>query len=173
MGGEAPPTHEQYATVLMPMLRELEATILLEPGRSIVGNAGALLTRVLYRKETPDKKFVVIDAAMNDLIRPSFYDAYHDIRPVSEARTTAPTETADVVGPVCESGDFLAKDRALPRVEENDLLAVMSAGAYGFAMASNYNARPRAAEVLVEGSRYTIVRRRETYEDLVAGEVIP
>ena len=170
---EAPPTHEQYATVLLPILNELGATVLLEPGRSIVGNAGALLTRVLYRKETSDKKFVVIDAAMNDLIRPSFYDAYHEIRPVDEARTNAPAETADVVGPVCESGDFLAKDRALPRVEENDLLAVMSAGAYGFAMASNYNARPRAVEVLVDGSRYTIVRRRETYEDLVAGEVIP
>jgi diaminopimelate decarboxylase len=170
---EAPPTHEQYATVLVPMLRELGATILLEPGRSIVGNAGALLTRVLYRKQTPEKKFVVIDAAMNDLIRPSFYDAYHEVRPVDEARRDGPSETADVVGPVCESGDFLAKDRELPRAEENDLLAVMSAGAYGFAMASNYNARPRAAEVLVDGSRYTIVRRRETYEDLVAGEVIP
>jgi diaminopimelate decarboxylase len=170
---EAPPTQEQYATVLVPMLRELGATILLEPGRSIVGNAGALLTRVLYRKQTPEKKFVVIDAAMNDLIRPSFYDAYHEVRPVDEARRDGPSETADVVGPVCESGDFLAKDRELPRAEENDLLAVMSAGAYGFAMASNYNARPRAAEVLVDGSRYTIVRRRETYEDLVAGEVIP
>jgi diaminopimelate decarboxylase len=170
---EAPPTPEQYAMVLVPMLREFGATVLLEPGRSIVGNAGALLTRVLYRKQTPDKNFVVIDAAMNDLIRPSFYDAYHELRPVDERRRDGPRETADVVGPVCESGDFLAKDRELPRVEENDLLAVMSAGAYGFAMASNYNARPRAAEVLVDGSRYTIVRRRETYEDLVAGEVIP
>jgi diaminopimelate decarboxylase len=170
---ETPPTHEQYATVLVPMLRELGATILLEPGRSIVGNAGALLTRVLYRKETPDKRFIVVDAAMNDLIRPSFYDAYHEMRPVDEARTAAPRETADVVGPICESGDFLARDRELPRLEEQDLVAVMSAGAYGFAMASNYNARPRAAEVLVDGSRHTIVRRRETYEDLVAGEAIP
>jgi len=113
-----------------------------------------------------------VDAAMNDLIRPSFYDAYHEIRPVEFARTTAPVETADVVGPICESGDFLAKDRALPTVEEGDLLAGMSAGAYGFAMASKYNARPRAAEVLVDGAGYTIVRRRETYEDLVAGETM-
>ena len=170
---EAPPTHAEYATVLLPMLRETGATILLEPGRSIVGNAGALLTRVLYRKETPDKKFVVIDAAMNDLIRPSLYDSYHEMRPVDEGRGEAPGEKADVVGPVCESGDFLARDRELPRMEEGDLLAVMSAGAYGFAMASNYNARPRAAEVLVDGGRYTIVRRRETYEDLILGEVIP
>jgi diaminopimelate decarboxylase len=170
---ETPPTHAQYATVLLPMLRETGATILLEPGRSIVGNAGALLTRVLYRKETPDKKFVVIDAAMNDLIRPSLYDAYHAMLPLDEARRAAPSEKVDVVGPVCESGDFLARDRELPRLEEQDLLAVMSAGAYGFAMASNYNARPRAAEVLVDGSRYTIVRRRETYEDLIVGEVMP
>jgi diaminopimelate decarboxylase len=170
---ETPPTQAEYATVLLPMLRETGATILLEPGRSIVGNAGALLTRVLYRKETPDKTFVVVDAAMNDLIRPSLYDAYHEMRPLDEARGTAPGERADVVGPICESGDFLARDRDLPRLEEQDLLAVMSAGAYGFAMASNYNSRPRAAEVLVEGSRYTIVRRRETYEDLVAGEVMP
>jgi diaminopimelate decarboxylase len=135
-----------------------------------VGNAGALLTRVLYRKETDDKKFVVVDAAMNDLIRPAFYDAYHAILAADEARAAGPVETADIVGPICESGDFLAKDRELPRAEEGDLLAVMSAGAYGFAMASNYNTRPRAAEVLVDGDRYTIVRRRETFEDLVAGE---
>src|SRR5262249_30553550 len=131
--------------------RELGVTVVIEPGRSIVGNAGVLLTRVLYRKTTEAKRFVVVDAAMNDLIRPSFYDAYHEIRPVDEARATAVVETADVVGPICESGDFLAKDRALPTVAEGDLLALMSAGAYGFAMASNYNARPRAAEVLGTG----------------------
>ncbi|MBI4247748.1 MAG: diaminopimelate decarboxylase [Candidatus Rokubacteria bacterium] len=170
---ETPPSHDEYARVLVPLLRELGVTVLVEPGRSIVGNAGALLTRVLYRKETPDKKFVVVDAAMNDLIRPAMYNAYHDIRPVAEARRGAPTEKADVVGPVCESGDFLAKDRELPRPEEGDLLAVMSAGAYGFVMASNYNTRPRAVEVLVDGDRYAIVRRRETYEDLVAGEMVP
>jgi diaminopimelate decarboxylase len=136
-----------------------------------VGNAGLLLTRVLYNKETGDRRFVVVDAAMNDLIRPSLYDAYHEVRPVRESRGQLEL-TVDVVGPICESGDFLAKDRALPQVDEGDLLAVMSAGAYGFAMASNYNARPRAAEVLVDGSRYSIVRRRESYEDLIAGESI-
>jgi len=167
---ETPPSHHEYATMLLPALKELGVTVLMEPGRSIVGNAGALLTRVLYRKETEDKTFVVVDAAMNDLIRPAFYDAYHTILAADEARAAGPVETADIVGPICESGDFLAKDRELPRAEEGDLLAVMSAGAYGFAMASNYNTRPRAAEVLVDEDRYTIVRRRETFEDLVAGE---
>lgn len=167
---ETPPSHQEYATVLLPALRELGVTVLLEPGRSIVGNAGILLTRVLYRKDTGEKKFVVIDAAMNDLIRPVLYDSWHEIRPVGEARLGGPMETVDVVGPVCESGDFLAKDRELAQAEEGDLLAIMSAGAYGFVMSSNYNTRPRAVEVLVDGDRYTIVRRRETYEDLVAGE---
>ena len=167
---DAPPTHGEYATVLLPALRELGVTVLLEPGRSIVGNAGILLTRVLYRKDTGDKKFVVVDAGMNDLIRPALYDSYHEIRPVDETRLGGPVENVDVVGPVCESGDFLAKDRELAASEEGDLLAVMSAGAYGFVMSSNYNTRPRAVEVLVDGDRYTIVRRRETYEDLVAGE---
>jgi len=170
---EAPPTHREYATVLLPALRELGVRVLLEPGRSIVGNAGVLLTRVLYRKQTGEKTFVVVDAAMNDLIRPVLYDAYHEIRPVTEARPGVPGETVDVVGPICESGDFLAKGRELARTDEGDLLAVMSAGAYGFAMASNYNTRPRAVEVLVDGNRYTILRRRETYEDLVAGESAP
>jgi len=167
---ETPPTHQEYATVLLPALRELGVTVLLEPGRSIVGNAGLLLTRVLYRKDTGEKKFVIIDAAMNDLIRPPLYAAYHEIRPVNEARLGGPVETVDVVGPVCESGDFVAKDRELAQAQEGDLLAIMSAGAYGFAMSSNYNTRPRAVEVLVDGDSYTIVRRRETYEDLVAGE---
>ena len=167
---ETPPTHQEYATVLLPALRELGVTVLLEPGRSIVGNAGLLLTRVLYRKDTGQKQFVIIDAAMNDLIRPALYDAYHEIRPVNEARLGGPVETVDVVGPVCESGDFVAKDRELAQAQEGDLLAIMSAGAYGFAMSSNYNTRPRAVEVLVDGDSYTIVRRRETYEDLVAGE---
>jgi len=167
---ETPPTHEEYATLLLPALRESGATVLLEPGRSIAGNAGVLLTRVLYRKDTGAKKFVVIDAAMNDLVRPSFYGSFHDIRAVDEAGHRRAPETVDVVGPICESGDFLAKDRELPRVEQDELLVLMSAGAYGFAMASNYNTRPRVAEVLVDGNRYTIVRRRETYEDLVAGE---
>jgi diaminopimelate decarboxylase len=167
---ETPPSHREYATVLLPALQELGVTVLLEPGRSIVGNAGALLTRVLYHKATDTKNFVVVDAAMNDLIRPAFYDSYHEILPVAEPRAGAVKETADVVGPICESGDFFAKDRELLRPEEGDLFALMSAGAYGFVMASNYNTRPRPVEVLVDGDRYTIVRRRETFEDLVAGE---
>jgi len=169
---EAPPTQAEWAGAVLPALRELGVTVLLEPGRSIVGNAGVLLTRVLYRKETGAKTFLVVDGAMNDLIRPSLYGAYHAIRPVDERRLAGPLEKVDVVGPVCESGDFLAKDRELPRAEEGDYLAVMSAGAYGFVMASNYNARPRAVEVLVDGSRSTIVRRRESYDDLVIGETI-
>jgi len=167
---ETPPSHAEYATVLLPALEELGVTVLLEPGRSIVGNAGVLLTRVLYHKTTDAKNFVVVDAAMNDLIRPALYDSYHEILPVTEARAGERKETADVVGPICESGDFFAKDREMPRPEEGDLLALMSAGAYGFVMASNYNTRPRPVEVLVDGDRYTIVRRRETFEDLVAGE---
>ena len=166
---EQPPSHEEYARTLLPILRELNVTVLMEPGRSIVGNAGALLTRALYTKQTPDKRFLIVDAAMNDLIRPSLYEAYHEIRPVRET-TGGPRHTVDVVGPICESGDFLAKDREMPEVTEGELLAVMSAGAYAFAMSSQYNARPRAAEVLVEGSGYRVVRRRETYEDLIAGE---
>jgi diaminopimelate decarboxylase len=166
---ESPPSPEEYARTLLPMLRELEVTVLLEPGRSIVGTAGVLLTRTLYTKRTPDKRFVIVDAAMNDLIRPSLYEAYHEIQPVKGA-PGAPTQRVDVVGPVCESGDFLAQDREMAEVAEGDLLAVMRAGAYGFAMASQYNARSRAAEVLVEGDTYRVVRRRETYEDLIAGE---
>ncbi len=168
---EEPATPREYAEVILGAVRGLGVTLILEPGRSIAGSAGLLLTRVLYNKETPDKRFVVVDAAMNDLIRPSLYNAYHEILPVRDV-PGRPSRTADVVGPVCESGDFLAKDRALPEVDEGELLAVMSAGAYGFAMASNYNARPRAAEVLVDGGRYSIVRRRESYEDLIAGESI-
>jgi diaminopimelate decarboxylase len=166
---EEPPSPREYAEVVLSAVRQLGVTLILEPGRSIAGNAGILLTRVLYNKETPDKRFVVVDAAMNDLIRPSLYDAYHEILPVREAGGR-PSLTVDVVGPVCESGDFLAKDRPLRAVDEGELLAVMSAGAYGFVMASNYNARPRAPEVLVDGNRYAIVRRRESYEDLIAGE---
>ena len=168
---EQPAGPREYADVVLPAVRPLGVTLILEPGRSLVGDAGLLLTRVLFNKATGDKRFVVVDAAMNDLIRPSLYDAYHEITPVAEPRGR-PAHTVDVVGPICESGDFLARDRALPRVEEGELLAVMSAGAYGFTMASNYNARPRAAEVLVDGSRYAIVRRRESYEDLIAGESI-
>jgi diaminopimelate decarboxylase len=166
---ETPPTQAQYAEVLLPTVKRLGVTLILEPGRSIVGNAGVLLARVLYLKDNEAKRFVVVDAAMNDLIRPSLYDAYHAILPV-RAADGRPTRVVDVVGPICESGDFLARDRELPVVQEGELLAVMSAGAYGFAMASNYNARPRPAEVLVRGDRFSLVRRRESYEDLIAAE---
>jgi len=146
-------------------------TLIFEPGRVIVGNAGLLLTEVLYVKSGHSHPFVVVDAGMNDLIRPSLYGAYHQILPVTRRRVRA--QTVDVVGPICESGDFLAKGRRLPQSRPGELLAVMSAGAYGFAMASNYNARPRAAEVLVQGSSFTVIRRRECYGDLIRGEFIP
>ncbi len=168
---EVPPGQDEYVKALRRTLEALGATVLLEPGRSLVGPAGALLTRVLYRKRTGGKQFLVVDAAMNDLLRPSLYNAYHEVRSVRE--TGGPRETVDVVGPVCESGDFLAKERELPVLPEGALLALMSAGAYGFAMASNYNARPRPAEVLVSGERAALVRRRESYEDLIAGELVP
>jgi diaminopimelate decarboxylase len=167
---ETPPGPGDYVRALKPLLERLSLTVLLEPGRSIVGNAGVLVTRVVYRKETEGRRFVVVDAAMNDLIRPALYNAHHEIRPVAEPAAGATPEVVDVVGPVCESGDFLAKERPLPPVPEGALLAVLSAGAYGFAMASNYNGRPRAAEVLVEGDRFEVVRRRESYEDMIAGE---
>jgi diaminopimelate decarboxylase len=168
---EQPPDPAGYAAALAEGLRGLPLTVVVEPGRSIVGNAGALLTRVIYRKDTAAKRFVIVDGAMNDLIRPSLYDAYQEVRPV-RPRGTAPI-VADVVGPVCESGDFLAKDREIEAPEAGDLLAVMSAGAYGYVMASNYNARPRAAAVLVDGARHHTIRDRETLEDLVRGERIP
>jgi diaminopimelate decarboxylase len=137
-----------------------------------VGNAGILVTRALYRKDSGEKKFLIVDAGMNDLIRPSLYDAYHEIKPLVEP--ASPTrETYDVVGPICESGDFLAKDRSLPVIRPGEYLAVMGAGAYGFSMSSNYNSRPRAAEVIVRGNEYFVVRERETYSELVKGEKVP
>jgi len=145
----------------------------MEPGRLLVGNAGILVTRVLYEKANQDKKFLVVDGGMNDLIRPSLYNAYHTIVPVVQRANGQPEITLDVVGPICESGDFLAKDRSLPCCWPGDLLAVLSAGAYGFAMASNYNARPRVPEVMVNGDQFAVVRARETYEDLIRGEIIP
>jgi diaminopimelate decarboxylase len=142
--------------------------VVIEPGRSIVGAAGILLTRVLYRKRNGPKEFVVVDAAMNDLIRPSLYSAHHEIIPVR--KNPLPPILADVVGPICESGDFLARDRNMANVMPGDYLAVCAAGAYGFVLASNYNSRPRSPEVLVEGGNYRVIRRRETYEDLIRGE---
>jgi diaminopimelate decarboxylase len=162
-------TISDYAAATLPALRALNLRIILEPGRFLVGNAGVLLTRVLYRKETAQKKFVIVDAGMNDLIRPALYQSYHEIVPAREPVSTA-LETVDVVGPVCESGDFFAEDRELPVLAEGDLAALMSAGAYGFAMASNYNSRPLPAEVLVRGAEAALIRERQTFEDLVRGE---
>jgi diaminopimelate decarboxylase len=172
---ETPPHPHEYAAAIRKELEGLECTLILEPGRVIVGNAGILVTRVQYTKTNSggetSKKFVIVDAAMNDLTRPSLYDAYHTIQPVREAE--AFKEKVDIVGPVCETGDFLAKDRDLPRIVQGDLLAVMSAGAYGFSMSSNYNSRPRVAEVLVDGHHYAVIRRRETLDMLIHGESIP
>jgi diaminopimelate decarboxylase len=164
---EAPDVREFSAT-LRERVAGRDLFLMVEPGRSIVGEAGVMLTRVLYRKQTPRKHFVVVDAAMNDLIRPALYSAYHEIIPVRQ--TSHGEIVADVVGPVCETGDFLARDRSVANVLPGDLLAVCTAGAYTFVAASNYNSRPRPAEVLVEGSQWKIVRERESFEDLVRGE---
>jgi len=166
---EEPPPPAQYAAALMGPLRGLGVKFIIEPGRVLVGNAGILVTKVLYVKETDVKRFIVIDGAMNDLIRPVLYEAFHDIRPVIK-RDDGKVVTADVVGPVCESGDFFARERDLPEAQSGDLLAVMSAGAYGFVMASNYNSRPRPAEVMVNGAEYHVVRDRDSFEDIIRGE---
>jgi diaminopimelate decarboxylase len=171
---ERPPSVAEYGAAIGEIVERcggLGLTLLCEPGRAIVGAAGVLLTRVLYLKPGEGKNFVVVDAAFNDLIRPAFYEAFHEIRPVvEEAREPL---VADVVGPICETGDFLARERELGRPRAGELLAVMSAGAYGFTMSSNYNSRPRAAEVMVRGDRFAVVRRREELEDLVRGEEMP
>jgi len=169
---EAPPQPRDLAQALSPLLKDLKCVLIFEPGRSIVGNAGVLLTKVLYQKANPDKTFLIVDAAMNDLIRPSLYGAYHEIKPVRELKARKQV-LADVVGPVCESGDFLAKDRMMPLVDPGELLTVMSAGAYGFSMASNYNSRRRIPEVLVREGEIHVIRAREEYSDLVRGETIP
>jgi diaminopimelate decarboxylase len=160
----------EYAKATVPLLKNLPVRVLLEPGRFLVGNAGVLLTRVLYVKKTPLKTFVIVDAGMNDLIRPALYQGYHEVVPVREPKEQSVAKV-DVVGPVCESGDFFALDRLLPDVEPGDVLALMSTGAYGFTMASNYNSRPLPAEVLVTGSEARIVRRRQTYADMVSLEI--
>lgn len=165
---ETPPTPVEFAAAVVPLLRTMNATILFEPGRFLVGNAGVLLTTVQYVKRTAAKTFVIVDAGMNDLIRPALYEAYHEIVPVRARRGAA--RPVDVVGPICESGDFFAQQRPLPPVHPGDVLVVRSAGAYGFAMASNYNSRPRAVELMVSGARARVVRRRETWEDLIAPE---
>ncbi len=167
---EETPTPKELVDAIRPALESTGTKILCEMGRYISGNAGALLTGVVYRKKSGEKDFIVADAGMNDLLRPSLYDAHHEVRSVNEDGSVA---NADLVGPVCESGDYLARDRELPDAHEGDLLAVMSAGAYGFSMASNYNSRPRPTEVLVRGDRWAIIREREHMADLVKGELIP
>ncbi len=168
---EEPPHPVEYASNILEEIRGIDCTLILEPGRVIVGNAGVLISRVLYLKENEIKRFVITDAGMNDLVRPSYYGSYHQVLPVKEE----PREeiVADVVGPICESSDFLAKDRKMGRPSPGDLIAVMSAGAYGFSMSTNYNSRPRVAEVLVKEDQMSVIRKREDYEDLVRGEVVP
>ena len=167
---EEPPHPHDYGRAISHVMKDMNVTLVFEPGRVIMGNSGILLTELLYRKKTPKKFFYIVDAAMNDLIRPSLYDAYQDIVPVCNALINS--ELVDVVGPICESGDFLGKDRKLPPSQSGDLFAVMSSGAYGFSMSSNYNTRPRVAEVLVKGSQYFIIREREKLEDLIQGETM-
>ena len=170
---EKPPLPQDLSDAILPLVQNLKLTLVMEPGRVIVGNAGILVTKALYRKEGEAKTFVIVDAAMNDLIRPSLYGAYHEIRPVDEEAGRRAKQQVDIVGPVCESGDFLAKDRMLAAVKPGELLAVMSAGAYGFVMASNYNSRPRVPEALIKDGEIHVIRARETYDDLVKGEAIP
>jgi diaminopimelate decarboxylase len=169
---ETPPHPRDLAKAIHPLLKNAGCTLVLEPGRAIVGNAGILVTSALYHKDSGEKRFLIVDAGMNDLIRPSLYEAYHEIRPVVED-PSAGKAAFDVVGPICESGDFLAKDREIPEVRQGELIAVMGAGAYGFSMSSNYNSRPRVAEIMVRGNEYFIVRERETYSDLIKGEKVP
>ena len=160
-----------YADAIVPPLRDLGLRILVEPGRFLVGNAGVLLTRVRYIKQTGAKKFAIVDAGMNDLIRAALYQSYHEILPVEEMKSETKIGKIDIVGPVCESGDFFALDREMPELQEGDLLAIMSAGAYGFTMASNYNSRPLPAEALIQGDKFALIRRRQTLEDLTRGEM--
>jgi diaminopimelate decarboxylase len=168
---ELPPHPEEYARAVTSAARDLDLTFIFEPGRVIVGNAGILVTKVLYRKSNDGKNFVVVDAGMNDLIRPSLYNSFHAVQPVIQKERGQ--YVADIVGPICESGDYIVKARSVPKMEQGELLAVMSTGAYGFSMSSNYNSRPRIPEVLVNGSSYTIIKKREGYEDLIKGEEVP
>ncbi|HAK06608.1 MAG TPA: diaminopimelate decarboxylase [Spartobacteria bacterium] len=172
---QAPARHQlsiqQYVDAILPPLRELKLRILLEPGRLLVGNAGVLLTRVRYLKQTGQKKFAIVDAGMNDLIRPALYHSYHEIVPLRESQRGGERDKIDIVGPVCETGDFFARDREMPELREGDLLAIMSAGAYGFVMAANYNSRPLPAEALVRGDKFALIRKRQTNADLVRDEI--
>jgi len=170
---EAPPPPDHYAGVVKETLGDLGLKVILEPGRMIVGNAGILVTRVVYVKEGVDRTFTIVDGAMNDLIRPTLYEAHHDIVPIDEALLSAPPMQQDIVGPVCETGDYLALNRNLPPFRQGDLVAVMTAGAYGAVMASTYNTRPLVPEVLVRGEDYAIVRPRQDYQDLIALDRLP
>ena len=175
------PTAADYAAAIVPLLKDKNLKLILEPGASIAANAAILVTQVLYLKTSGRKKFVIVDAGMNDLIRPPLYDAFHFIWPAKVAQKFAPdrrdkdlklagTEVVDVVGPICESADFFAKERVLPPVKRGDIISIFTTGAYGFSMASNYNARGRPAEVLVDDDKFSVIRKRETYEDLIALE---
>ena len=167
-----PLTPASYGKEVVPLLKPLGLRILVEPGRFMVGNAGVLVTEVLYVKETGKKTFVIVDAAMNDLIRPAFYESYHEIVPLKQKHSGGKLVSTDLVGPICESGDTFATDRPLPAQKPGNRLALLSAGAYGFVMASNYNTRPRAAEILVDGTKHRVVRKRETVADLLRGETV-
>jgi diaminopimelate decarboxylase len=168
---EEPPHPIEYASTILDEIRGFGCTLILEPGRVIVGNAGVLVAKVLYTKENEEKRFIIVDAGMNDLVRPSYYGSYHQILPVIEEKREE--IVADVVGPICESSDFLAKGRKIPNLRSGDLIAVMSAGAYGFSMSTNYNSRPRVPEVLVRDDKMFVIRQREDYEDLIHKEEIP
>lgn len=168
---ESPQTAKEFAKKVLPLLKESGLKIVLEPGRFIVGNAGILVAKVIYVKETASKNFIIIDAAMNDLPRPSLYGAYHKIVPLTKDTSAKAAKSADIVGPVCESGDFLGKGRKI-KAKAGDYVSVLGAGAYGFSMSSNYNSRPRVAEVLVKNGRACLIRKRESYQDLIRGEVI-
>jgi diaminopimelate decarboxylase len=168
---ELPPQPGDYGKVIEKEMKGMDLTVILEPGRVLVGNSGILVTKLLYRKQGPGKTFYIVDGAMNDLVRPAFYDAYHEIIPVS--RKTGTAKKTDIVGPICESGDFFAKDRNVADIQPGELLAIMGAGAYGFSMSSNYNSRRRAAEVLVKGREFYVIRKREALKDIIRGESIP
>lgn len=167
---KAPITIEEYASNLVPILAPLGLKIMLEPGRLIVGNAGILISKILYKKIGTAKTFTIADAGMGDLIRPALYQGHHDIVPIQQ--TSSENETVDIVGPICESGDFFAQDRELPKLEEGEMIGMLSSGAYGFVMASNYNSRTLPAEVLVSGKSHELIRKRQTYEDLINGEIL-
>lgn len=169
---ESPPHPRDLASEIIPLLADTDYTIIFEPGRVIAGNAGILVTKVLYTKLSEGKEFLIVDAGMNDMIRPSLYNSYQEILPLRK-NSTSPKIVADVVGPICESGDFFARDRVIQDLKRDQLIALMSAGAYGFTMSSNYNSRPRVPEILVKGKEFFVIRQRESYGDLVKGEDIP